>query len=45
VFTELTERRTKELKVWVDGIPEGDVCNAGVKNAKAEESRAKRSDS
>ena len=23
---ELTQERTKELKVWVDGIPEGDVC-------------------
>ena len=25
VLTELTEQRTKELKVWVDGIPEGGV--------------------
>src|SRR5271168_2191021 len=27
----LTEERTKQLKVWVDGIPEGDVCTGSVK--------------
>ena len=34
LLTELTEQRTKELKVWVDGIPEGDVCNGSVKTAR-----------
>lgn len=32
---ELTQERTKELKVWVDGIPEGDVCNDSVRTAHA----------
>ena len=27
----LTEERTKQLKMWVDGIPEGDVCSGSVK--------------
>lgn len=36
VLTELTEQREKELKVWADGIPEGDVCNGSVKNARVE---------
>ncbi|WP_316740747.1 lysozyme inhibitor LprI family protein [Pedobacter antarcticus] len=27
----LTRDRIKVLKVWVDGIPEGDVCNGSVK--------------
>jgi uncharacterized protein YecT (DUF1311 family) len=27
----LTEERTRQLKVWVDGIPEGDVCTGSVK--------------
>jgi uncharacterized protein YecT (DUF1311 family) len=36
VLTELTEQRTKELKTWADGIPEGDVCNGSVKTAKSE---------
>lgn len=31
VLSELTEQRTKELKTWADGIPEGDVCNGSVK--------------
>lgn len=33
VLTELTEQREKELKVWAEGIPEGDVCNGSVKTA------------
>ena len=38
VLTELTEQREKELKVWADGIPEGDVCNGSVKTAATEQS-------
>ena len=33
LLTEFTEQRNKELKVWADGIPEGDVCNGSVKRA------------
>jgi len=40
LLTELTEPRTKELKVWVDGIPEGDVCNGSVKNARTSENES-----
>jgi uncharacterized protein YecT (DUF1311 family) len=29
--TELTERRTEKLKVWLTGIEEGDVCSGSVK--------------
>ena len=29
--TELTNERTKTLKVWLDGIEEGDVCTGSVK--------------
>jgi uncharacterized protein YecT (DUF1311 family) len=32
---ELTEERTKELTLWLDGIPEGDVCAGSVKTAAA----------
>lgn len=28
---ELTQARTKELKVWLDGVEEGDVCAATIK--------------
>lgn len=28
---ELTENRTKTLKIWLNGIEEGDVCNGSVK--------------
>jgi hypothetical protein len=28
---ELTQARTRELKVWLDGIEEGDVCAGSVK--------------
>jgi uncharacterized protein YecT (DUF1311 family) len=38
VLTELTEQRERELKIWADGIPEGDVCNGSVKTAETEES-------
>jgi uncharacterized protein YecT (DUF1311 family) len=32
---ELTEQRTKELRTWLDGIPEGDVCARSVRTAGA----------
>ncbi|HEY2915399.1 MAG TPA: lysozyme inhibitor LprI family protein, partial [Candidatus Angelobacter sp.] len=28
---ELTQARTRELKIWLDGIEEGDVCAGSVK--------------
>jgi len=37
VLTELTDEREKELKVWADGIPEGDVCSGSVKTARADD--------
>jgi hypothetical protein len=37
VLTELTEQREKELKVWADGIPEGDVCQGSVKTARMDD--------
>ncbi|WP_296146551.1 lysozyme inhibitor LprI family protein [uncultured Flavobacterium sp.] len=33
-LAELTKERTAKLKVWITGIPEGDVCNGSVKVAK-----------
>jgi uncharacterized protein YecT (DUF1311 family) len=36
VLSELTQQRAKQLQTWVDGIPEGDVCNGNVKAAQAE---------
>jgi len=30
---ELTRERTKQLKKWTEGIPEGDVCAGSVKRA------------
>jgi uncharacterized protein YecT (DUF1311 family) len=33
VLAELTEQRAKELKVWAEGIPEGDVCQGSVRTA------------
>ena len=27
----LTEQRTKDIKIWLDGVEEGDVCNGSVK--------------
>jgi uncharacterized protein YecT (DUF1311 family) len=30
---ELTRRRTKELKEWQDGVPEGDVCSGSVRHS------------
>lgn len=32
-LTELTRARTKQLRVWLKGIPEGDVCAGSVKQA------------
>lgn len=29
--TELTEERTKKLKIWVTGIQEGDACSGSIK--------------
>lgn len=30
-MAELTKKRTKELKVWLDGVEEGDSCAGSVK--------------
>jgi uncharacterized protein YecT (DUF1311 family) len=30
---ELTKTRTKQLRLWLTGIPEGDMCNGSVKVA------------
>lgn len=30
---ELTKARTKQLRLWLTGIPEGDTCNGSVKVA------------
>jgi len=32
-LAELTKERIAKLKTWVNGIPEGDVCNGSVKVA------------
>ena len=32
-LTELTNERIKSLKVWIDGIEEGDVCSGSVKTS------------
>ena len=34
-LTTLTEARTRQLRVWLTGIPEGDVCTGSVKTAPA----------
>ena len=34
-LTSLTQERTQKLKVWIDGIEEGDVCSGSVKMKKA----------
>ncbi len=34
-LTGLTIDRTQKLKVWIDGIEEGDVCSGSVKTKKA----------
>lgn len=34
-LTSLTEERIQKLKVWIDGIEEGDVCSGSVKMKKA----------
>jgi len=31
---ELTKERTAKLKVWITGIPEGDMCSGSVRMAK-----------
>lgn len=31
VLQELTEERTKNLKLWLTGMPEGDLCSGSVK--------------
>jgi uncharacterized protein YecT (DUF1311 family) len=28
---ELTDRRVSELKIWIDGVPEGETCAGSVK--------------
>jgi uncharacterized protein YecT (DUF1311 family) len=30
-MAELTQKRSKELKIWLTGIPEGDTCSGSVK--------------
>jgi len=30
-LTELTEQRIKTLKMWLDGVTEGDVCSGSIK--------------
>jgi uncharacterized protein YecT (DUF1311 family) len=30
-MTDLTKERTKQLRVWIDGIEEGDVCSGSVR--------------
>ncbi|MBF0497520.1 MAG: DUF1311 domain-containing protein [Deltaproteobacteria bacterium] len=30
-LTKLTDQRTRELKQWLDGIEEGDICNSSIK--------------
>lgn len=30
-LTDLTKERTKKLRVWIEGIPEGDVCGGSVR--------------
>lgn len=32
IATEMTQQRTKELKLWLKGLPEGEVC-AGSRNS------------
>ena len=32
-LAELTKARTKQLRLWLTGIPEGDMCNGSVKVA------------
>lgn len=39
-LAELTQERAKALQVWLDGVPEGDVC-AGSVRTKAETPRRK----
>jgi uncharacterized protein YecT (DUF1311 family) len=29
-LTQLTQQRTKNLKIWLTGIPEGDICSGSV---------------
>jgi uncharacterized protein YecT (DUF1311 family) len=36
LLAELTEQRVKQLQIWLDGIPEGDVCNGSVRMAQAD---------
>lgn len=31
-LTELTEERTKKLKIWLTGIQEGDACSGSIKS-------------
>ncbi len=34
VLTELTKARTVQLRVWLKGLPQGDVCSGSVKSGK-----------
>ena len=31
LLTKIIQQRTKNLRIWLDGIPEGDVCSGSVK--------------
>jgi uncharacterized protein YecT (DUF1311 family) len=33
-LTELTNERIRKLKIWLDGIEEGDVCSGSIKTKK-----------
>lgn len=36
-LTQITEKRTEELKQWIDGIEEGDVCSGSIKTKDEDE--------
>ena len=40
VLEEITQKRVEELKVWIDGIEEGDVCTGSVKIKERDSARS-----
>jgi len=36
-LTRITEKRTEELKEWIEGTEEGDVCSGSIKTKKEDE--------
>ena len=36
-LTQITEKRTEELKQWIDGTEEGDVCSGSIKTKDEDE--------